>query len=121
MAKHSWIVVICVIYAHAVHGDEYENGWNTFCIPPIDAGIGEVDQVIVAAAVSDIYCAYCQRIVDLACIRRWCNQAFRLVLDSAAQRPLAVTTLEQYYRWPLYPPWPYFIMCPWYPHDEDSD
>nr|UKU12995.1 Hic12 protein [Sinohyriopsis cumingii] len=122
MAKHCWIVAICVMYACAVHGDEDENRWNTICIPWIYADIGEADRVIVPAAVSDVYCAYCQRIGDLTCIRIWCNKGFRLAIAASAQRPFEVTELEQYYGWPFYPmPWPYVNMCLWYPHNDDSD
>ncbi|KAL3861857.1 hypothetical protein ACJMK2_007871 [Sinanodonta woodiana] len=116
MVKHCWLAFICLMYACAVHGDEDDNRWNTLCIP---ADIWELDRDIAAAVVSDIYCAYCQRIGDLQCILRWCNRAFILALAAVAKGPFPIT--EQHYGWPLFPYWPYIHMCPWYPHDDDSD
>ncbi|KAK3583770.1 hypothetical protein CHS0354_022807 [Potamilus streckersoni] len=121
MAKQCWIVVICLMFVRAVHGDEDVYRWNT-CVPPIDAGTGAVDPVAMAAVSSDILCAYCQRIGDLACIRRWCARAFAFNLAAFAPVSSVTTALETYYRRPLYPTrWPYINICPPYSNYYISD
>ncbi len=79
------------MYACAVHGDEDVNRWNTLRIPRIDAGIGNLDRVIMDAAFTDMLCALCQRKGLEDCIKKFCNKAFILAFAAAAERPFAVT------------------------------
>ncbi|KAL3861856.1 hypothetical protein ACJMK2_007870 [Sinanodonta woodiana] len=103
------------MFVGAVHGDDDLYRWNIVCVPAINEGTVVMDPVIRAAASSDILCAYCQRIGDQACIRRWCNRAFALTVADVASVPSAITPLESYYRRPIYPtPWRPIPICPPY-------